>query len=279
MIKHYYSLAKPGIIYGNILTVSAGYFLNKGPHGFGLYCLTLVGISLVMACGCVVNNYYDRDIDERMERTKNRVLVQGLISKRSVFVYAFLLGATGLLILSLGANILTGAIAAIGLFFYLVIYTFWLKRRSILGTFVGGVAGAIPPVVGYCAASNQLDFTALALFMILFIWQLPHAYAIAIYRMKDYQAANIPVLPVIKGLSYTKIMMVCLIPIFMITTWMPFLLGNKGIEYLVAASIVGVLWLVLGILGLWTQDIHKWARRMFLFSIVVIVALCIMLIV
>ncbi|MFN7097387.1 MAG: heme o synthase, partial [Gammaproteobacteria bacterium] len=189
----FFSILKPGIIFGNIVTVTGGFFLGFQHHlNPWLLLITWLGMSLVIGSGCVINNFIDRDIDKLMERTKNRVLVLGLMSNQMALLYALGLGILGFAILLFGTNGLTTLVSFIGFFFYVVVYSLLLKRKSTWSTIVGSVAGAVPPVVGYCAVTNQFDIGAVLLFLILFFWQIPHFYAIAIYRLNDYKAASIP---------------------------------------------------------------------------------------
>lgn len=270
----FFSILKPGIIFGNIVTVTGGFFLGS-QHHFNpwLLLITWLGMSLVIGSGCVINNYIDRDIDKLMERTKNRVLVLGLISDQVAIKYAILLGILGFLILYFGTNLLTTFVSFIGFFFYVVVYSLCLKRKSTWGTIVGSVAGAVPPVVGYCAVTNQFDMGAIILFLILFFWQLPHFYAIAIYRFNDYKAASIPILPIRKGLLYTKKSMLLYIAIFTVMSIMPTVLEYTGTTYFIIALVMGLVWFSLGLLGLRTQNDKIWARRMFAFSIINITVL------
>jgi protoheme IX farnesyltransferase len=205
LFKTYYQLTKPGIIYGNILTAAAGFFLASRGHLEPLLLVaTLMGIALVMASGCVFNNYIDRDIDALMERTKNRALVLGLVSPYHALWYGAVLGILGAIILFLFTNILAGMTALFGLFAYVVLYSLWTKRTSVYGTLVGSISGAVPPVVGYIAVSHVFDLGVFIIFTILVFWQMAHSYAIAIYRLNDYGNAHIPVLPVKKGIAVTK---------------------------------------------------------------------------
>ena len=242
-----------------------------------LLLATVLGISLIIASGCVINNYIDRDIDQLMERTKNRLTAKGLVSGRFIAAYALSLGLLGAGILYFFTNILTLFIALVGLFFYVVIYTLWLKRNSIYGTLVGGVSGVVPPVVGYCAVTGQFDMGAFLLFLILFTWQIPHSYAIAIYRLDDYARANIPVLPVVKGIPYTKPSMLIYLIAFALAAISPGLFNYVGNVYLAIASLLGLAWLYIGIQGVKTTDDKAWARKMFLFSIIVITVLCLVM--
>ncbi|MDN6115147.1 MAG: heme o synthase, partial [Enterobacterales bacterium] len=205
MMKQYLQVTKPGIIFGNLISVIGGFFLaSKGSLDVPLFIATMVGVSLVVASGCVFNNYIDRDIDKIMERTKNRVLVKGLIAPKVTLTYATLLGLAGVALLYVAANPLAALLAVIGFIVYVGVYSLYMKRHSVYGTLIGSLSGAAPPVIGYCAVSNEFDAGALILLAIFSLWQMPHSYAIAIFRFKDYQAANIPVLPVVKGISVAK---------------------------------------------------------------------------
>lgn len=276
-LKAYYLLAKPGIIYGNAVSTVAGFFLASKHHfSPGLFLVTLLGISLVMASGCVFNNYIDKDIDAVMKRTRNRALVKGTISDRNALVYATVLGLVGTALLGLWANWLTAAIALFGLLVYVVFYGI-TKRRTVYGTLVGAVAGAVPPVVGYCAVTNHLDLAAWLLFAILVVWQMPHFYAIAIYREEDYGSVSIPVLPVKSGIAITKIHMAVYIALFIITTSLLTVFGYTGITYLVVSLVVGVAWFRLALQGFTTPKDVIWARKLFRFSLIVLVVVCAML--
>lgn len=271
------SVTKPGIIFGNAVTLCGGYFLGAQNHPhLWVFLTTLVGMSLVIASGCVLNNLIDRDIDCLMERTKERVLVKGLISAPIAGVYASILAVLGLLLLYFFANPLTAFIALFGLFFYVVVYSLYLKR-SRFGTEVGAVAGAMPPVVGFCAATNTFNLGALSLFLILFFWQMPHSYSIAIYRLRDYAVADIPVLPLRKNIKATKLSMFIYVLIFMLMTMLPCLLGYTGKVYLLIALCLGLVWLLLAGRGFLVKDDRRWARRMFGLSILNIMLLSISL--
>ncbi len=264
----FFELTKPGIIFGNAVTVSGGFFLGSRAHfDFWTFLGTLIGMSFVVACGCVFNNIIDRDIDPLMQRTQNRPLVKGSITLTQAWIYAIILGLIGFSVFYFTTNLLALGVAAIGWFFYVVVYSLFWKRRSTLGTTIGGIAGAVPPVVGYCAATHQFNLAAVILFAILFFWQMPHFYAISIYRLKDFAAAGLPILPLQKSISYTKICILLYIMAFTMVAILPTLFGYIGWLYFSTALLLGLIWLGLGIKGLKTQEDHSWARKMFLFSI------------
>ncbi len=278
MIKQYLQVTKPGIIFGNLISVVGGFLLaSKGSIDYPLFLATLVGVSLVVASGCVFNNYIDRDIDKKMERTKNRVLVKGLIAPSVTLVYATALGIVGFALLYIAANPLAMWLAVMGFVVYVGVYSLYMKRHSVYGTLIGSLSGAAPPVIGYCAVINEFDAGALILLAIFSLWQMPHSYAIAIFRFKDYQAANIPVLPVVKGISVAKNHITVYILAFMIATLMLTLVGYAGYKYLIVAAAVSVWWLGMALRGYKTENDSVWARKLFVFSIVAITSLSVMM--
>ncbi|WP_241574220.1 heme o synthase [Rosenbergiella nectarea] len=279
MIKQYLQVTKPGIIFGNLISVIGGFLLaSKGSIDLRLFFVSLIGVSLVVASGCVYNNVIDRDIDHKMERTKNRVLVKGLISTKVSLAYATLLGIAGFAVLYFGANPLAMWLAVMGFVVYVGVYSLYMKRNSVYGTLIGSLSGAAPPVIGYCAVTGNFDAGALILLAIFSLWQMPHSYAIAIFRFKDYQAANIPVLPVVKGISVAKNHITLYIIAFMVATLMLSLGGYAGYKYLVVAAAVSLWWLGMALSGYKSEnDDRVWARKLFVFSIVAITALSVMM--
>lgn len=281
LFKDYYQLTKPGIIYGNAITVVAGFLLATGKHqiNWTLLPATLAGISLVIASGCVLNNYIDRDIDAKMERTKNRALVRGAISPSSALIFGKILAVLGLLVLYFYTNILAVVAALVGLFVYVDLYSVGLKRISTHGTIVGSISGAMPIVVGYLAVSGSIDLSVLILFFILALWQMPHSFAIAIYRLEDYISAGIHVLPVRKGIRITKIQTIIYVALFILATFALAVFGSVGHMYFFTMAIFGLAWLALAAKGLWLKpsDDKLWARNMFIYSIIILVVFCIMI--
>ncbi len=278
MIKQYLQVTKPGIIFGNLISVIGGFLLAaKGNIDFPLFLATLVGVSLVVASGCVFNNFIDRDIDRIMERTKNRALVKGLIPPKTTLVYATILGIVGFALLYIGANPLAMWLAVMGFVIYVGVYSLYMKRNSVYGTLIGSLSGAAPPVIGYCAVSGQFDTGALILLLIFSLWQMPHSYAIAIFRFKDYQAAGIPVLPVVKGISVAKHHITVYILAFMIATLMLTLSGYAGYKYLIVAGAVSIWWLGMALKGYKAENDIIWARKLFGFSIITIMSLSFMM--
>ncbi|MBX4201823.1 heme o synthase [Candidatus Saccharibacteria bacterium] len=276
-MRTYYYLAKPGIIYGNLIYATAGFLLaSKGDINFWLLVATLLGTSMGIASACVFNNYIDRDIDQHMERTKKRALVQHTIPVKSALTYATVLGLVGYAILAVYTNWLTVLVGTIGFIVYVFLYTYG-KRKTIYSTLIGSISGSAPPVAGYVAVTGSFDGAALLLFLILTFWQMPHFYAIAIYRIKDYKAANLPVLPVVKGIRATKIQIIVYIAAFTVAVVMLSVLGYTGWTYLVVVGAISLAWLRIAYQGLAAKNSEKWARSVFKFSLVVTLAFSFML--
>lgn len=277
-IKNYLLVAKPGIVFGNLITAAAGFFLaSKGRIEGVTLPATLMGISLVVASGCVFNNCVDRNIDRKMVRTRHRALAAGLIKLPIAVSYATILGLAGLALLWAAANLLAVSIVLAGLVIYVGVYSLYLKRNSIYGALIGSLAGAAPPLAGYCAVTGRFDLGAVILLSIFSLWQMPHCYAIAVFRFDDYTAAGIPVLPVKQGTAAAKKHMVGYILAFMAATLMLTLGGYTGYSTLAVATGLGLSWLYLAWSGYRAKGERLWARKLFIFSILTIVILSVMM--
>mgnify|MGYP001201249124 CR=1 FL=1 len=275
-IKNYYYLIKPGIVRGNLIAATAGFlFAFRGNINLLLLLQTLVGLGFVIASGCVVNNYIDREIDGKMERTKKRVLVTGEILGRDALIFASILGLVGVILLLL-INPLTARAAIAGFLLYVAAYGYW-KRRSVYGTLVGSMSGAIPPVVGYVAITNSLDVGAALLFLILVFWQMPHFYAIGIYRLKDYGEAHLPILPVVSGVAVAKRHIYLYSVGFLVATLLLVLFGYAGMVYLLVMAATGGYWVYKAYKGKYVADDDVWARKFFSLSLMVLLIFCVMI--
>ncbi|MDE8604745.1 heme o synthase [Marinomonas sp. RSW2] len=275
MFKRYLQVTKPGIIMGNLISVAGGFFLaSRGEIDWILMLATVIGLSLVVASGCAINNYVDRDIDAKMQRTRNRVTVNGEMSGKAAFFHGVVLGIVGFALLAFFTNWVAVAFAVFGYVVYVGFYTLYFKRKSVYGTFVGSLSGAVPPVVGYCAAAGQFDAGAAILLTMFCIWQMPHSYAIAIFRYKDYEAAGIPVLPVSQGIAKAKRHIIFHIALFAIVAALLPLTGYVGIGFMVVALATSLWWLAMALRGYRPGiDVNGWARQVFFFSIITVTAL------
>jgi heme o synthase len=277
-IKNYVLVAKPGIVFGNLISAAAGFLLaSKGRINGVALLATLIGISLVVAAGGVFNNCVDRDLDQKMVRTRHRALARGLIPLKTTILYATILSLAGLALLLAAANLLTAGIVLAGLVIYVGVYSLYMKRHSVYGALIGSFAGAAPPLAGYCAVTSSFDLGAVILLAIFSLWQMPHCYAIAVYRLDDYTAAAIPFLPVKRGTDAARKHMVGYILAFMIATLMLTFGGYTGYRTLGVATGLGLSWLYLAWSGYKASDERLWARKLFIFSIGTIIILSVMM--
>jgi protoheme IX farnesyltransferase len=277
-LKNYLLVTKPGVVGGNLISAAAGFLLASKGQLAGLPLpATLLGIALAVASGGVCNNLIDRQLDRQMLRTRRRPLARGLISPGGALAYAALLGLAGLLLLWTAANLLAVAIVLAGWVIYVGVYSLYLKRRSVYSVLVGSLAGAAPPLAGYCAVSGRFDLGAVILLAIFSLWQMPHCYAIAVWRREDYTAAAIPVLPVKQGAAAARKHMVGYILAFMAVTAMLTFGGYTGYRTLAVAAGLGLSWLYLAWRGCRAEDERRWGRQLFVFSLVTIFLLSAMM--
>ncbi|MEK4228610.1 heme o synthase [Solibacillus sp. FSL H8-0538] len=268
-LKDFLALIKIGIVNSNLVTTftgmwlafqfTNGHFLER----FDVVLCTMLGAAFIIGGSGALNNYIDQDIDPVMKRTKARPTVTGRFRTVHVLTISLTLLIVGEILL-FTASLAAGMWGLAGILAYVVLYSMWSKRKHVSNTVVGSISGAIPPVIGWAAVEPNLGFGALALFLIMFAWQPPHFYALAMKRTEEYRAANIPMLPVVKGFKRTKVSMLCwvlsLLPL-------PFLLLELGTGFIVLATVLNVGWLVLAISGFNTKDDMKWASKMFIYSL------------
>lgn len=265
-------------MFGNVLTGAAGFLLAAGGQiDWWLFVATILGMTLVVGSACALNNFLDRDIDIKMKRTKQRPSVTGEVPGWSIVVYAGLLGLSGLAILAAWTNWLVVGIGVIGWITYVWLYGAWTKRQTIHGTLVGSISGAMPIAGGYAAASGQLDIGLVIVFLIMFFWQFPEFYSIAIYRGREYAAAKIPVLPVAHSIELTIKWIVVYTVLYVVSTLSLTVFGFAGWTHFVVMAVFGVHWVVHGVQGLSTRHPDKWSRQMFRLAMINVLVLCAML--
>jgi protoheme IX farnesyltransferase len=262
------ALAKPRLAALVLCTTAGGLWLAPG-HRDGLSAsVLLVGTSLVVAAANALNNFLERDVDALMRRTRDRPLPAGRLDPLVALAMGLLLPSVALPALALFTNGLTASLAALALFTYVVVYT-PLKQKSSLALLVGAVPGAIPPLMGWTAVTGRLDAGGLALFALLFCWQLPHFLAISMYLKEDYARGGLRVFALVHGdraaRSWAAATSLVLIPVSL--TLLP--LGLAGPVYGVAAALLGGALAGYGLTGLWQRGAaHRWARNFFLLTLV-----------
>jgi protoheme IX farnesyltransferase len=193
-----------------------------------------------------------------------------------IILFATGLGLAGLLVLIVHTNLLAAALALFGLLAYVIPYGYF-KRRTRHGTLVGSISGAMPPVVGYVSVTGRIDAAAVVLFLILVTWQMPHFFAIAIYRARDYASARIPVLPAVRGVSRARAQMIGWTVAFILSCSALTLMHYTGPIYEIVVLVIGVYWLVVSLTRFTSSDPDRWARRMFRSSLAVLMVLCLVI--
>lgn len=277
-VGSYLKLTKPGVLFGNLITAVAGY-LYGSVNGINTteFVATVMGTTLVIGAACCLNNYFDQDIDAKMERTKNRPLINGSVSPTGALLFSILLGLGGFLVLLQYTDILVTWFGLAGFVLYVWLYGAFTKRRSVHGTLVGSLSGAMPIIAGYVAATHTIDIQAILLFLILFFWQEPEFYSIAIYRRKEYKAAGIPVISVVRGVKRAQKEIFIYTVLFVVASLLLAIVGFASYSYLIVMTLAGMYWILLGKKGLQTDNPDAWARRMFHTSLNVLLLFCFMI--
>ncbi|WP_018755374.1 heme o synthase [Paenibacillus terrigena] len=280
MIRDWIELTKPRILQLNLVAAFGGYWLaSKWTVDWGALLWVLLGTVLTMASSCVMNNVWDWKLDQRMDRTKDRPLATGRLNKWSVLVYALFLGILGEMILFMKVNVLCGWLGVLGMFVYIVVYTMWLKRTSTWSTSIGGISGAMPPIIGYCAFTNEIDAGAVLLFALLFLWQPAHFWSLAIRRVDEYRAAGFPLLPVHKGVRRTKLQMIPYVVLLLPTVVLIYSYGYAGTVFLTVSVAAGIVWTWHTLKGAASTNTEKWAKTNFLISVNYLMVVFLMMIV
>lgn len=281
LLKDIFGITKIGIVNSNLLMTFTGFWLAMHVNNISVWneldtlIFVIVGTAFTVGGSCAINNYIDIDIDNIMGRTKNRASANGRFSEQTVLMIGLSLIIIGVFILLL-TSISAALLGLFGSFAYLVLYTLWTKRRYTINTVVGSISGAVPPLIGWAAIDSNLHMYAIVLFFMVFIWQPPHFFALAMRRVEEYRAAGIPMLPVVYGSEVTKrqIMtwILCLLPL-------PFYLYSLGTLFIVGVSVLTIGWFIVGLKGYKTQEENKWATKMFIYSINYLTILCVMIVI
>ena len=241
-----------------------------------LLLASLCGIGLVASAAAAINHIVDRRIDALMARTQQRPIAQGRVTVGHAMGFALLLGTTGLSLLFIWVNNLTAWLTFLTLIGYAGIYTGYLKRATPQNIVIGGLAGAAPPLLGWTAVTNHLDPHALLLVLIIFTWTPPHFWALAIYRFKDYQHADVPMLPVTHGIRYTKLNVLMYTILLLLVSALPCVVGMSGWVYGLGAFLLGMRFLYWAIRLLY-RETPKIAMQTFRFSIIYLLVLFVLL--
>lgn len=266
MIGNYIILTKPWIIALLLATTLGAMFVaQRGIPDAGLILFTLLGGGMTAAGASALNSYIDRDIDPHMGRTSRRPIPAGKISPRDALVFAVALCVGGVLLLAIFVNGLSALLSLVGIVYYVGIYTMFLKRSTPQNIVIGGAAGAIPPLVGWAAVTNELNLLAVYLFLIIFYWTPPHSWALMLMVKKDYERVRVPMMPVARGESETRRQIVLYSLLMVAITLIPFSLRDLGFLYFITALTLGSWFVYLSVKLLRDQS-KRTARRLYYYS-------------
>lgn len=274
-------LLKGKVLVANVLPVFTAYWLalyfngeNFTDHWL-LFILTITGSTLVISGALMFNNWFEYDLDKKMDRTQRRPTVTGSFSLKGVLIAAIVTTITGMTMMIL-TTIEAALYSFLGWFFYVVLYTFWSKRRYTVNTIIGSISGAFTPLIGWAVIAPASHIVPIALFYILIIWQIPHTLAIAIKRLDDYTRAGVPMLPVVIGVDATirqnLYYVIALLPV-------PFiLLGTFGWIFFAVSMFLTISWIILSVKGYRTSDKRRWANMNLKYSLIYLIVLFMLMI-
>ena len=277
-VRDLISLLKPRVMSLVVFTGLVGLLLAPDSIHPVLAVVAVICIAVGAGASGAINMWYDRDIDAVMARTKSRPIPSGRIEPEVALGFGISLSLGAVMLMGLAVNWVAAGLLAFTIFFYIIIYTIVLKRRTPQNIVIGGASGAFPPMIGWAAVTGDISLASIILFAIIFLWTPPHFWALALYRCEDYEKANIPMLPVISGKKVTRwhifLYTLALVPV----TLAPNLIGLSGLIYGVSALFLGLIFVVLSIATLKESGVKN-ARRLFPFSILYLFLLFVFLII
>jgi protoheme IX farnesyltransferase len=267
-VSDYVALLKPKVMSLVVFTVIVGMFLAPGHIHPVIAAISVLCIAVGAGASGALNMWYDSDIDAVMSRTLNRPKTSGRVERQDALALGLVLAGFSVVLLGLAANFVAAGLLAFTIFFYVVIYTMWLKRSTPQNIVIGGAAGAFPPMVGWACVTGGVDMSSLLLFVIIFLWTPPHFWALALYKQSDYGAAKIPMMPNVKGEAHTKLEIVIYSVLLVASTLLPQWTGLAGPIYTAIAAISGLWFLVLAVRLFPTEGVEmkKLGRRLFTYS-------------
>jgi len=266
-VKDYFMLMKPRVMSLVVFTAISGMLLAPGNIHPLIAFVSILCITIGAGSAAAINMWYDRDIDAIMKRTQKRPIVTGAVKADEALAFGIITGTMAIIMMAVSVNIISAALLAFTILYYIYIYTIWLKRTSVQNVVIGGVSGALPPIIGWASVTGNISWQAFSLFAIIFIWTPPHSWALALYRSADYKNCNIPMMPVIKGVLYTKKqIMLYSILMFFISLW-PYFLNISSHLYLITAIISGLIFLYYAVNLFADTEQNHVAKKLFWYSI------------
>ena len=278
----YFALLKPRVMSLVVFTALTGVVMAPTPPNLVIAFASLLAIAVGAGASGALNMWFESDIDALMTRTRKRPIPSGRLAREEALAFGLVLAGMSVFTLGLVANCLAAGLLAFTIFFYVVIYTMWLKRATPLNIVIGGAAGALPPVVGFAAASGELGLSSLVLFTIIFVWTPPHFWALALLKSDDYARAGIPMLPNVAGPDRTRLEILIYSALLAPIGVLPYLLGYASPAYGLVSTLCGVAFMLFAFATYRNREgdaAKTAARRLFIFSIAYLFALFLTLVV
>jgi protoheme IX farnesyltransferase len=266
-VRDYFSLLKPRVMSLVIFTGFIGLYIAPGSIHPIIGFIAILCIAIGSGAAGAINMWYERDIDCLMERTKNRPLPKQAMPPEEALNFGVGLSFVSVIIMGLFVNLVSASLLAVAILFYVFIYTIWLKRVTPQNIVIGGAAGALPPMIGWAAVTNNISLESFLLFLIIFMWTPPHFWALSLYKCSDYTNAGVPMMPVVRGIKYTQLQILVYSAVLFFITILPYYIGIFGKVYLFAALILGVIFMYLAYLVYYDEN-YKAAPKLFVYSII-----------
>jgi len=277
-VGHFWSLLKPRVMSLVVFTGFAGMYVAPGSLHPLVFAIALFAIAAGAGASGAINQWYDRDIDAVMNRTKTRPIPAGFMAPAEALTLGLVVSAISVLLLGLSTNWLAASLLAFTIFFYAVVYTVWLKRRTPQNIVIGGAAGAFPPMIGWTAVTGTLSIEPILLFAIIFMWTPPHFWALALVKNDDYTRAAIPMLPVVAGAAETRRQIVIYAVLMAPLAVVPSFIGLASFSYGIIAGLAGAVFVGLSV-KLWRDGTDKSAMQLFGYSILYLFLVCLWLVI
>jgi len=266
-VKDFISLLKPRVMSLVVFTGLIGMLIAPGNIHPLIATIAIICITFGSGASGAINMWYERELDAKMSRTKNRPLPQGKISAQAALDFAGVLAFTSVFLMAFAVNVMAAFLLLCAILFYVFIYTIWLKPRTPQNIVIGGAAGAFPPLIGWAAVAGDISLMPVLLFIITFLWTPPHFWALALYKNEDYKMAGIPMMPVIYGAAETKKQMLLYTVALVAFSLMPYFIGFSGFIYLAVAALSGGNFLHHAV-KVYKQPSESNCKKMFLYSII-----------
>jgi len=265
-VSDYFSLMKPRVMSLVVFTAIVGMVIAPGSINPIIASISILCITIGSGASGVLNMWYDRDIDSIMSRTQSRPLVLGKMLPEDALSFGVILSFFSVFVIGFAVNIISAVLLLFTILFYIFAYTIYLKRSTPQNIVIGGLAGALPPLIGWTSVTGSISIEPLILVLLIFLWTPAHFWALSLYRADDYKKAGIPMMPLIYGDDYTKIQILIYTLLTILCSFLPFVVGAAGMIYLVTSMILG-MWFIYYAVKLLRDKQNKIAPRMFIYSI------------